>query len=128
MREVSEPHYSSKKAMPTKKSVTKKQSQSRSSRQYRKAECEAFAAKIRAARAVLRWSQTELGKKAQITQRAIHRLEKAAVEARHLTQERIDEAFKDAGIVFAELPNGGFELIVPGHVLTGSSHKTVGQR
>ena len=67
---------------------------------------------------MLRWSQTELGKKAQITQRAIHRLEKAAVEARHLTLVRIDEAFKGAGIAFTELPNGGFELIVPGNVLT----------
>jgi DNA-binding XRE family transcriptional regulator len=83
---------------------------------------------MRAARAVLRWSQTELGKKAHITQRAIHRLEKAAVEARHLTLSRIDEAFKVAGIVFAELPNGGFELIVPGHVITNGSQKTASQR
>jgi transcriptional regulator with XRE-family HTH domain len=108
--------------------MMKKQSQSRLSRQRRQAECEAFAARIRAARAVLRWSQTELGKKAHITQRAIHRLEKAAVEARHLTLIRIDEAFKVAGIVFAELPNGGFELIVPGHVLTNGSQKTASQR
>lgn len=105
----------------------KKTSQSTSPRQGRQAECEAYAAKIRAARAVLRWSQSELGKKAQITQRAIHRLEKAAVEARHRTQVRIDEAFKTAGIVFAELPNGGFELIVPGHVLANGSPKTASQ-
>jgi DNA-binding XRE family transcriptional regulator len=114
--------------MPGKKIVMKRRSQSSLSRKLRQAECEAFAAKVRAARAVLRWSQTELGKKAQITQRAIHRLEKAAVEARHLTQVRIDEAFKDAGIVFTELPNGGFELIVPGHVLTSAPQKTASQR
>jgi ribosome-binding protein aMBF1 (putative translation factor) len=114
--------------MPGKNPVMKKQSRSSVSRKLRQTQCEAFAARIRAARAVLRWSQTELGKKAQITQRAIHRLEKAAVEARHPTQVRIDEAFKDAGIVFAELPNGGFELIVPGHVLTSGPQKTASQR
>lgn len=107
--------------------MMKKRSQSRRSRQRRQAECEVFAARIRAARAVLRWSQTELGNKAHITQRAIHRLEKAAVAARHLTLTRIDEAFKGAGIAFTELPNGGFELIVPGHVLTNGSHKTASQ-
>jgi transcriptional regulator with XRE-family HTH domain len=105
----------------------KKTSQSRLSRQRRQAESEAFAARMRAARAVLRWSQTELGRKAHITQRAIHRLEKAAVEARQLTLVRIDEAFKGTGIEFTELPNGGFELIVPGHVLTSGSQKTASQ-
>ena len=80
-----------------------------------------FAARMRAARAVLGWSQTELGKKAKITQRAIYRLEQAASQARHLTQVRIDKAFTDAGIEFAQLPNGGFEMIVPGHALTRRS-------
>jgi DNA-binding XRE family transcriptional regulator len=77
-----------------------------------------FAARLRAARAVLGWSQTELGKKAHVTQRAIYRLEKAAVRARHLTQVRIDKAFEDAGIGFAPLPNGGFEMIVRPQLLT----------
>jgi transcriptional regulator with XRE-family HTH domain len=77
-----------------------------------------FAARIRAARAVLGWSQTELGKQAQVTQRAIYRLESAAVKPRPVTQTRINEALKNAGIEFAELPNGGFEMIVSHHVLT----------
>lgn len=83
-----------------------------------------FAARMRAARAVLGWSQTELGKKAQVTQRAIYRLEKAAVRARHLTQVRINRAFEDAGIGFAQLPNGGFEMIVRRQLLTGSNQKS----
>jgi transcriptional regulator with XRE-family HTH domain len=87
-----------------------------------------FAARMRAARAVLGWSQTELGKKAGITQRAIYRLEKAAAKARHLTQVRIDKAFRDAGIEFAELPNGGFEMIVPDHVLTRARRNVTSQR
>lgn len=79
-----------------------------------------FAARIRAARAVLGWSQTELGKKVRLTQRAIYRLEKAAVRPRHLTQARINKAFEDAGIGFVQLPNGGFEMSVRGQILTGS--------
>ena len=67
---------------------------------------------MRAARAVLGWSQTELGSKAQVTQRAIYRLEKGAVKPRHLTKVRISEVLKQAGIEFTELPNGGFEMIV----------------
>jgi len=71
-----------------------------------------FAARMRAARAVLGWSQTDLGKKAHVTQRAIYRLEKGAVKPRRLTQVRISEVLKQAGIEFAELPSGGFEMIV----------------
>jgi transcriptional regulator with XRE-family HTH domain len=82
-----------------------------------------FAARIRAARAVLGWSQTELGKKARVTQRAIYRLEKAAVRARHLTQVRINKAFEDAGIGFAQLPNGDFEMTVRSRLLSGSQQK-----
>jgi transcriptional regulator with XRE-family HTH domain len=76
-----------------------------------------FAARMRAARAVLGWSQTELGKRAKVTQRAIYRLEKAAVRARHQTEVRINKAFKDAGVEFEELPNGGFEMSVTGQLL-----------
>jgi predicted transcriptional regulator len=83
-----------------------------------------FAARIRAARAVLGWSQTELGKKARVTQRAIYRLEKAAVRARHLTQVRINKAFEDAGIGFAQLPNGDFEMIVRSQLLSGLQQKS----
>jgi DNA-binding XRE family transcriptional regulator len=86
-----------------------------------------LAARMRAGRAVLGWSQTELGKKAHVTQRAIYRLEKAAVRARHLTQTRINKAFADAGIGFAQLPNGGFEMIVRGRLLNGSRQKAASQ-
>ena len=79
-----------------------------------------FAARMRAARAVLGWSQTELGKRAKVTQRAIYRLEKAAVRARHQTEVRINKAFQDAGVEFEELPNGGFEMSVPSQLVTRS--------
>ena len=77
-----------------------------------------FAARMRAARAVLGWSQTELGRRAKVTQRAIYRLEKAAVRARHQTETRINRAFKDAGVEFQELPSGGFEMSVPSQLVT----------
>lgn len=79
-----------------------------------------FAARMRAARAVLGWSQTELGRRARVTQRAIYRLEKAAAQARHQTEVRINKAFKDAGVAFQELPNGGFEMSVPSELVTKS--------
>jgi predicted transcriptional regulator len=92
-------------------------------RQHVQADLLLFAARMRAARAVLGWSQTELGKKARVTQRAIYRLEKAAVKPRRLTQVRISEALKGAGIEFAELPSGGFEMIVRSQLVTGSPQK-----
>src|SRR5579863_4908990 len=83
-----------------------------------------FAARMRAARAVLGWSQTELGRRAKVTQRAIYRLEKAAVRARHQTEVRINKAFKDAGVAFQELPNGGFEMSVPSELVTKSARQS----
>jgi ribosome-binding protein aMBF1 (putative translation factor) len=59
-----------------------------------------FAARVRAGRAVLGWSQTALGKKTAITQRAIHRIEAGAVQSRKATMVRIDKAFDKAGLKF----------------------------
>jgi transcriptional regulator with XRE-family HTH domain len=87
-----------------------------------------FAAEVRAARAVLGWSQTELAKKAGVTQRAISQLEKAATKARALTQDRIDKALRDAGLRLENLPNGGFRIVVPGKALIRSRHRTAVRR
>jgi DNA-binding XRE family transcriptional regulator len=93
-------------------------------RRHLDAERLVFAAKLRAARAVLGWSQTKLGKKAQVTQRAIYQLEKAACKARQRTRARIDKVFEDAGIGFAQLPNGGFEMIVQSQIINNSQQKS----
>jgi transcriptional regulator with XRE-family HTH domain len=87
-----------------------------------------FAARLRAARAVLGWSQTQLGKKAGVTQRTISQLEKAATQARPLTQDRIDKVFRDAGLGVENLPNGGFRIVVPGKALVTSGHRTAVHR
>ena len=54
-----------------------------------------FAAEVRAARAVLAWSQTELAKRTAVTQRAIYCIEQNIVRPRKQTEERIIEAFAD---------------------------------
>ena len=83
-----------------------------------------FAARMRAARAVLGWSQTELGRRAKVTQRAIYRLERAAVRARHQTEVRINKVFKEAGVAFQELPSGGFEMSVASELVTKSARSS----
>ena len=57
-----------------------------------------FAAEVRAGRAVLGWSQTELAKRAALTQRAIYCIERNIVQTRKQTEDRIIEAFTHAGI------------------------------
>jgi DNA-binding XRE family transcriptional regulator len=77
----------------------------------------AFAARVRAGRAVLGWSQTALAKKAAITQRAVHRIEKGAVRPRQATVLQIDRAFNEGGLKFKMGGNGGFSMVVPFSVL-----------
>jgi ribosome-binding protein aMBF1 (putative translation factor) len=76
-----------------------------------------FAAEIRAGRAVLGWSQTELTRRTAVTQRAIHCIEQNVVRPRKQTEERIIEAFAKAGLQFEPLSNGGFKMTVPVKVI-----------
>jgi transcriptional regulator with XRE-family HTH domain len=71
-----------------------------------------FAAQIRAARAVLGWSQTDLGERTGVTQRAIYQVENGATAPRALTRLRIEKAFGDAGVAFESLQTGGFTMSV----------------
>jgi len=72
-----------------------------------------FAAEIRAGRAVLGWSQTELARRTAVTQRAIYCIEQNIVQPRKQTEEHIIGAFTDAGLRFERLPSGGFRMTVP---------------
>jgi predicted transcriptional regulator len=76
-----------------------------------------FAARVRAGRAVLGWSQTALGKKTAVTQRAIHRIEAGAVRSRKATMVRIDKAFDKAGLKF-QIQADAFTMTVPLQVLS----------
>ena len=77
----------------------------------------AFAAKIRAARAILGWSQSELGLRVGMTQRAIHKLEQGDTEPRRATVRAIDEAWREQGIEFEDLADGGFRVNVRASVV-----------
>jgi DNA-binding XRE family transcriptional regulator len=72
----------------------------------------AFAAKIRVARAVLGWSQTDLALRVGLTQRAIHMLEQGDTEPRRTTVRAIEEVWRAQGIEFEDLPSGGFRVSV----------------
>jgi len=77
----------------------------------------AFAAKIRLARAVLGWSQSELGFRVGLTQRAIHKLEQGETEPRRTTVRAIEEIWREQGIEFEDLTDGGFRVHVSVPVL-----------
>jgi transcriptional regulator with XRE-family HTH domain len=72
-----------------------------------------FAGKVRASRAVLGWSQTELGKRAGITQRAVYCIENALTRPRKVTEQRIEASFAEVGLVFKFMFDGGFTMTVP---------------
>ena len=76
-----------------------------------------FAAEVRAGRAVLGWSQTELARRTAVTQRAIYCIEQNIVHPRKQTEARIIEAFADAGLRFETLSNGGFKMTVPSRAI-----------
>lgn len=72
----------------------------------------AFAAKVRAGRAVLGWSQTELARRVGLTQRAIHKLEKGDTEPRRKTVEALEEIWRHQNIQFNDRTDGGFQIDV----------------
>ena len=77
----------------------------------------AFAAKIRLARAVLGWSQSELGFRVGLTQRAIHKIEQGDTEPRRATVRAIEAVWGEQGIEFEDLTDGGFRVCVRASVL-----------
>ncbi len=72
----------------------------------------AFAAKIRVARAVLGWSQSELGFRVGLTQRAIHKLEQGDTEPRRATVRALEEVFREELLSFEDVGDGGFRVHV----------------
>ena len=71
-----------------------------------------FAAKVRAARAALGLKQSELAKRAGLTQKSIHRIEQGTEVLRRSTVIAIETTLKAEGIDFEEFPAGGFKVIV----------------
>lgn len=75
-------------------------------------ECRAFSVKLRMARAVLGWSQSELGARVGLTQRAIHKLEQGETEPRLATVRAVEQVWVAEGLEFEDLPGGGFRVTV----------------
>lgn len=80
-------------------------------------ERQAFAAKVRMARSMLGWSQSELGFRAGLTQRAVHKIEQGDTEPRRTTVRAIEEIWRDEGLEFEDLADGGFRITVRASVL-----------
>lgn len=76
-----------------------------------------FAAKARAARAILGLSQTEFGLRIGLTQKSVHRIEQAAVDCKLRTRRAIEQFLRESGLRFDELPDGGFRVVVEAVVL-----------
>ena len=75
-----------------------------------------FAAKVRAARAVLGLSQDQFALKIGLTQRSVHRIEHGDVQPKVRTILMIEQFWGRQGITFENL-NGGFRLVVESSVL-----------
>jgi transcriptional regulator with XRE-family HTH domain len=88
----------------------------------------AFAAKIRVARAVLGWSQSELAAQAGLTQRAVHKLEKGDTEPRRMTIRAMETIWREQGLEFEETGDGGFRVAVRSALLDLSNSKPRKQR
>jgi len=61
-----------------------------------------YAAQVRAARALLGWSQGDLAERAGISKQTVNRIESGNMDARFSTVSALDEAFRGAGVVMGE--------------------------
>jgi transcriptional regulator with XRE-family HTH domain len=80
----------------------------------------AFAAKLRMARAVLGCSQSELAAVVGLTQRSVHKLEQGETEPRRATVYAIEQYWREHGIDFKDLADGGFRVSVRSALLDSS--------
>ena len=69
-----------------------------------------FAAQVRAARALLNWSQSELAERSGVSRPVIARVETTATDARSSTVRAIVAAFQAAGVSFVNGSNGSYGL------------------
>ena len=77
---------------------------------------QAFAAKVRLVRAVLGWSQSELGRRVGLTQRAIHKLEQGNTEPRRATVRALEAIWHEQKIEFEDRADGGFQVNIRARV------------
>lgn len=68
------------------------------------------AQQIRAARALLGWTQQQLADKAKISLNAVNRIERGVVDARSSTVDAVRRALEKAGVEFLFQGRGGVRL------------------
>lgn len=71
-----------------------------------------FAAQMRAARALLAWSQTDLAEKSGLSRTVIARVEMGVTDARTSTVRAIRSTFSQAGIILINKPDGTFGVLL----------------
>jgi transcriptional regulator with XRE-family HTH domain len=86
-----------------------------------------FAAKIRGARAILGWTQRELGRHVSLTQKSVNRMEQGTHDVRRSTVAIVEQVLKAEGIEFEDLPDGGFKIVVPERILLKLDRSTTSQ-
>ncbi|HZP69359.1 MAG TPA: helix-turn-helix transcriptional regulator [Pseudolabrys sp.] len=91
--------------------------QSRDFTELFRLERHAFAAKIRLARAVLGWSQSDLGSRIGLTQRSIHKLEQGETEPRRTTMRALEEIWREHHLEFEDLADGSFRVSIRAEAL-----------
>jgi DNA-binding XRE family transcriptional regulator len=84
-----------------------------------------FAAKVRGARAILGWSQRELGRRVALTQKSVYKMEQGIHGLRRSTVATVEHVLKAEGIEFEDLPDGGFKVVVPEPVLAKHERASV---
>jgi ribosome-binding protein aMBF1 (putative translation factor) len=86
-----------------------------------------FAAKVRGARAILGWSQRDLGLRVSMTQKSIYRMEQGTHDLRRSTVVIVEQVLKAEGIEFEDMPGGGFKVVVPERILSKLERSTTSQ-
>jgi transcriptional regulator with XRE-family HTH domain len=82
-----------------------------------------FAAKLRTARAILGWTQSDLAARVHLTQRSIHRLEQGQSEPKLATLRAFERLWQETGVIFKDRSDGGFQVIVTGSVLIKTDYE-----
>ena len=72
-----------------------------------------YAAQVRAARALLNWSQGDLAERAGISKQSVNRIESGSLDARFSTVNAVVSAFRRAGVEMGEDAAGIITLSVP---------------
>ncbi len=71
-----------------------------------------YAAQIRAARALLNWSQGDLAERAGVSKQSVNRIENGSMDARFSTMTALNDAIRGAGVEMGEDASGTVRLSV----------------